>query len=197
MEYHEQSNWPLFQDAAEKIFNDWKHHRELKWAECAWSKLFEAGLTDCETELDRTLACIRLMALGGIYKDFCDHAWGEDIPPEFDAWVSYFDLNPFYVGLLLGRQDEVEFLFREPADGRYNNCMKRGCLYLSDFSREEIFRVLCPDPAVDAKKLYLALYETGYPADENENGPWEMTNANTRALKFVTDGLPRQRPYFE
>jgi hypothetical protein len=46
------------------------------------------------------------LALGGIYADFCDAAWGEYSAPSYSDWAFPLELDPFVVGQLYARLPE-------------------------------------------------------------------------------------------
>jgi hypothetical protein len=67
--------WDEVIDAAARAFNIWGNQPELGWAKRAWKIIEDCKLTTYDNEYDRCRVLFRLLALGGIYRGFCDVAW--------------------------------------------------------------------------------------------------------------------------
>jgi hypothetical protein len=98
--------WEDVAKAAGDIFNVWDGKPELQWAELAWQKLQEAGLTGFCGELERHIVLCRLLVLGGIYWDFCDRAWDQQADSPYDSVAEKLKLNAFILGRLYERLPE-------------------------------------------------------------------------------------------
>lgn len=189
-----ESNWEEFEDTAAEIFNVWMDGTELEWAKAVWVKLAEAGLTDYETELERTEVCIRLMTLGAIYHDFCHIAWEEGDIPSFCDWAESFAIQASQVGRLLEAACPAGFVESEAGCDEIE-FLEQAYLVLTDAERLNIHRALSPVPETDAPKVYLALHCTRRVSEEEDGDAWDVTGTNSAALCFVAEGFQRQRDY--
>src|SRR2546429_185370 len=97
--------WSEVSPAAEMAFAIWLGHPELEWACSAWKVLVRAGLATYRNERQRCHVVIRLLALGGLYHDFCAIGWEEYIEPEYVHWAQELGVTAFRVGQLVGRDD--------------------------------------------------------------------------------------------
>jgi len=70
----------------------------------SWEALAKRGLTSYSDQVERTLVFVRLMALGGIYLDFCELAFEEIHDAAYTMWASDLCLNTFRVAQCVGSQ---------------------------------------------------------------------------------------------
>jgi len=96
-------DWADVESVARLAFNVWVDQPELTWVKRASQVLTNAKLTTYQTELERYQVLFRLLALGGIYSDFCDAAWEEYSEPSYSDWAEPLELNPFVLGQLCAR----------------------------------------------------------------------------------------------
>jgi hypothetical protein len=94
--------WDEISHAAEEAFAIWSGQPELEWARCSWQALARAGLATYRNERERCQVAIRLLALAGLYHDFCAVAWEEYQEPQYVEWAEGLGIGPFRVGQLVG-----------------------------------------------------------------------------------------------
>ena len=93
--------WEDIAEAAARIFNVWiEKQPELEWAKTAWQHLREHGRTRYSTDVDWHVVQCRLLALGGIYRDFCQLAWDESAGKDYEFWAEGMKLDKFTLGRL-------------------------------------------------------------------------------------------------
>ncbi len=93
--------WENIAEAAACIFNVWsKQQPELEWAKSAWQHLREYGLTRYSTDVDRHVVQCRLLALGGIYQDFCQRAFDVSGNKDYQSLAEDMELDEFTLGRL-------------------------------------------------------------------------------------------------
>jgi hypothetical protein len=98
--------WDEVRDVASRAFHVWVEQPELAWAKSAWQLLADAKLTTYRSELERYEVFFRLLALAGIYSDFCDAAWEERSDLDYSSWAEPLKLEPFLLGQLYARLPE-------------------------------------------------------------------------------------------
>jgi len=128
--------WEDVSLAAEPIFRVWTDARELEWAKESWEALAKRGLTSYSDQVERTLVFVRLMALAGIYLDFCELAFDEIHDPAYAVWASDLSLSTFRVAQCVGPQ----FSKDEEADG--DQLLENALRILMDKAKSDIHRVL-------------------------------------------------------
>lgn len=69
--------WEEVARLADDAFDVWSGQPELLWAKQAWKVLAKAGLTAYRNKVEHHPVLFRLLALSGIYSDFCDVAFDE------------------------------------------------------------------------------------------------------------------------
>ena len=153
----------IHQGALHSLFHVWTEGRELRWAKKSWEALAKHGLTAYSDETEWTLAIIRLMTLGTIYREFCDLAWDEEYYPEYTIWASELDLNHFRVAQCLGS----EFARDSCADEK--ELLEHGVSELVDRARPEIHKALTAEFGGDSM-LFFSLWNTvDYRGDEEDD----------------------------
>jgi hypothetical protein len=80
--------WDEIKPVAEKIFGVWPSGSDLLLAQHAWEELATAGLTHCETDLERCQAIVRLLAFGAYYREFCAYAFDKGSVGEWREWIT-------------------------------------------------------------------------------------------------------------
>jgi hypothetical protein len=128
--------WEDVSREAEPIFRVWTGARELDWAKESWEALAKRGLTSYSDQVERTLVFVRLMALGGIYLDFCELAFEEIHDAAYTMWASDLCLNTFRVAQCVGSQ----FSKDEEADD--DQLLEDALRNLMDQARSDIHEVL-------------------------------------------------------
>lgn len=128
--------WEDVAPAARLGFSIWSGGAELEWAGRAWSALVEAGLARYRGELDRCRAAVRLLALAGIYSDFCLAAFDEDSPPDYATLAAELDVGPLRAGQLVGDDEAWDDQVDEEA------LIEDVVRSLADAARPEIVPVL-------------------------------------------------------
>jgi len=188
------SNWEDFDAVATRIFSVWVDGQEHAWAQRAWSKLAEKGLTGYSTEFERTQVCVRLMSLGAIYMDFCYHAWEENCVPDFSGWGKHLEIQPFQMGRLVQTRSTSDWIELEPfAD----ECgfLEQAYLKLTDSERPKIHTALC-NRSGDFVMLYLDLHQSRVVTSEDtEADACDVTAGNSVAFDFVQNRFARVRDY--
>jgi hypothetical protein len=109
-------DWSMVELAAKLAFDIWMGQPELIWAKKAFEVLVAAGLVEETDAFSRHLAFFRVLVLGGIYRDFCDAAWGETSWIDYSEWYEPDGIvSRFVIGQLFARtpdwdaDEEVEF----------------------------------------------------------------------------------------
>jgi hypothetical protein len=99
-------DWDDVAEVAPDIFSVWQDsNAELEWARRAWQILSLVGLTRHELEIDRVRACIRFLALGHLYHDWCSIVLDQresGFLERVTAFAGPLRIDPFYVGQLIG-----------------------------------------------------------------------------------------------
>ena len=103
----------LEEEFAKDLFNIWVSGSDYEWAQDAWRRLTDAGLTAFNDgdELERHRTVIRFLTLAAIYHRFCYASYREGC--ELDVLVRMIPtsdepdpdgacLNPFCIGQLVG-----------------------------------------------------------------------------------------------
>lgn len=96
-----------------EMCNLWVLDSGLVFAERAHAALAAAQLLDYTTPAEQHRAALRVLALGGMYRDFCAKAFDEEQEPEYEAWVG--TLLPDLLDALQTELDSAD----EPDDDAY------------------------------------------------------------------------------
>ena len=109
----------LDEELAKALFNVWISGADYEWAQDAWRRLTDAGVTafDDGDELERHRVVIRFLTLAAIYHRFCDSSFEEgteldvlagEIPTSDEPDPDGVCLNPFRIGQLVGDDSPAE-----------------------------------------------------------------------------------------
>ena len=192
-----------WEDPSVSMFDVWIGQPELAWARKAWAALESRGLTLFSNELERTRVLIRAMALGTIYREFCDVAFDDAWDAEYLIWADEMGLNSFRVAQLIGNDPEFS-----PDDDSDESSLLEAALYsLIDDERGEICKALCE--GFDGESmLFVSLYNSMHhekdqesdpdDIDESPPSPDDVLNTNItfeklRAFSWISEGMPRVR----
>jgi hypothetical protein len=145
--------WEDVSRDAEPIFRVWTDARELEWAKESWEALAKRGLTSYSDQVERTLVFVRLMALAGIYLDFCELAFDEIHDGAYTMWASDLSLNTFRVAQCVGSQ----FSKDEEADD--DQLLEDALRNLMDKARSDIHEAL-RSKFGDDSLLFVSLWNT-------------------------------------
>ena len=107
------------EELAKDLFHIWISGADYEWAQDAWRRLTDAGLTafDDDDELERHRVVIRFLTLAAIYHRFCDNSFREgteldvlagEIPTSDEPDPDGVSLNPFRIGQLVGDDSPAE-----------------------------------------------------------------------------------------
>lgn len=107
--------WVDVKKFAKDLFEVWCDGSELRWAETAWEHLVTADHANGKNWKEYCHARLHFLALATLYADWCYLAAEEQHDPEVQYYAEALELNPFYLGLLLGPDYEVG----EPEDEEY------------------------------------------------------------------------------
>jgi hypothetical protein len=154
--------WDDVSREAEPIFRMWTDARELEWAKESWEALGKRGLTSYSDEVERTLVFVRLMALAGIYLDFCELAFDEIHDAAYTMWASDLCLSTFRVAQCVGPQ------FSKDEDADDNQLLEDALRELMDKARSDIHEVL-RSKFGDDSLLFVSLWNT-VECERNELG---------------------------
>lgn len=174
--------WSEVEAAAKAAFNVWVEAPELAWAEQAWRILETHGLTDYSDDFERHTVAFRLLALGGIYRDFCAVYWEEPTDRLYSEWVASLDLSSLILGQLFGN------LADEPLAEDESEALAA----LVENERETVVDALRTGFGGDVK-LYESLARSRKPSntrpeDDSAEDPWETTFQNTAGYEWVSEG---------
>jgi hypothetical protein len=118
---------PLAHEAFKVWSTDWQYH----WAREAWSILADKGLTSYQGGLERAEVYLRMLALGCLYRDFCDLAADERHYREDWVWVEEVGLSadvfhPLTLGMMIGTDGERLLSEADdlPEDGSYQSIIE-------------------------------------------------------------------------
>jgi hypothetical protein len=145
--------WEDVSRDAEPIFRVWTDARELEWAKESWEALAKRGLTSYSDQVERTLVFVRLMALAGIYLDFCELAFDEIHDAAYTMWASDLSLSTFRVAQCVGSQ----FSKDEEADD--DQLLEDALRNLMDKARSDIHQAL-RSKFGDDSLLFVSLWNT-------------------------------------
>ena len=114
--YRNDLDWSVVDRLAKLAFDIWTGQPELIWAKKAFDVLAAAGLVEDTDAFSRQIAIFRVLALGGIYRDFCDAAWQERSWIDYAEWCEPDEIaDRFVIGQLFAKMpdwdedEEVEF----------------------------------------------------------------------------------------
>jgi hypothetical protein len=145
--------WQDVSRDAEPIFRVWTDARELEWAKESWEALAKRGLTSYSDQVERTLVFVRLMALAGIYLDFCELAFDEIHDGAYMMWASDLSLNTFRVAQCVGSQ------FSKDEEADEDQLLEDALRNLMDKARSDIHEVL-RSKFGDDSLLFVSLWNT-------------------------------------
>ena len=190
-----------WEDPSVSMFDVWIGQPELAWARKAWAALERRGLTLFSNELERTRVLIRAMALGTIYREFCDLAFDDAWDTEYPIWADEMGLNSFRVAQLIG--DE----FKLDDDDDESGLLESALYSLIDDERGDICKALCEGFDGESMlfvSLWNSMYDEKSPEDDpgDDEGfpesPEDVLNSNVtgeklRAFSWINEGMPRVR----
>jgi hypothetical protein len=183
-------DWSDVSQAAEGIFRIWQTQssKELDWANTAWIALGRAGLTKYSDEIEKTLVLVRFIALGTMFREFCELARDESFDTGLSDWLDLLEISPVRVGQVLGpgyRRDCEDFLDIDTA-----------LLDLIDEKRPGIFEALVKAFGNESS-LFSSLWRAtdGAEIEEPEEADYFILNDATaskmEAFEWITSGMPR------
>ena len=179
--------WDDIESVADRAFNVWVGTPEREWAKNMWLLLKKQDLTSYEDDFDWHHAVFRLLALGGIYRDFCAVAWDEHTDRWYWDWVDSIEINPLILGQLYGRETTED----------YDDELSSTLSVLVELERAKVVATLRESLGGDLE-LYNSLSTSRSQAvepDEEEAGGSESdhlepTGRNSNALFWVQEGCP-------
>ncbi len=179
--------WDEIESVADRAFSVWVGAPEREWAKNMWLLLEKHNLTCYEDEFGWHLAVFRVLALGGIYRDFCAVAWDEHTDRWYWAWVDSIEINPLILGQLYGRETTEE----------YDEELSSTLSVLVELERAKVVATLSESLGGDIE-LYNSLSTSrthGVDPDEEDIGDSEFdhlepTWGNSNALLWVQEGCP-------
>jgi hypothetical protein len=165
--------WDEVKPFARDLFKVWWDGSELQWAQTAWEHVIAAGYANGEMGKEYCQARLRLLALATLYADWCFLATDENPEPEVEGYVKVLALNPFYLGLLLEPDYEL--------DGQDRFGFHDDEIALANAVRE----LVCRERPIVAKallagfggpsQLFISLWRTQCPPVVQEDEPAEAT----------------------
>jgi hypothetical protein len=179
--------WTDIEPLANQVFHVWSEQPELKWAKRAWELLDQSGLTAYRNDVQKYAVQFRLLALSGIYADFCDRAFDEVSEIEYSM---EFELDRFVGGQLWARRPHLQFNVELDDDGEVLNL-------LVESYRGEVVRALLKGFGSDA-----ALYESLWKSPKADEGGDDQAGDDDdemftpealqgRAWEWVSEGCQR------
>lgn len=173
--------WAEVNGIAKELFRVWSDGSEREWAEVAWGHIIAVGYANGEHGKEYCRARLRFLALATLYADWCSIATEEEPEPEVYCYIETLKLNPFYLGLLLGPdyeldgQDRFDFYDDEIA-------LANAVLELVDKERPIVAEALLAGFGSPGG-LFVSLWRTQYPMieqrDELEENATPVTKAET------------------
>jgi hypothetical protein len=114
-----------------QAFRVWDTEWQYLWAQEGWSVLADQGLTSYDGFLDRAEVYLRVLALGCLYRDFCDIVADEHHDREDWMWIDEVGLqadvfHPLALGMMIGTDGESRMIEAEklPEDGYYQSIIE-------------------------------------------------------------------------
>ena len=155
--------WDEVAPVAPDAFGKWTHGRELLWAEVAWNKLAQQGLTTFVDELDRCRVAARFVALALIYND-----WSGIVDEEYDeldlaTLAGEIEINAFRLGQLIGASKTLNSVYEE------SELVERAIAHLADVERPTVAKALLTGFGSE-ESLFLSLWRINYPAPSQDEG---------------------------
>lgn len=188
--------WDEVEGAARAIFSVWAYGREFEWAKECWRHFQAAGLATYEGEFETTVAYLRLVTLGRVYREFCAVMWDEDTTdyPLTDL-AEELSINPVALGILAAREVEQDFDGAEDEHQLRERSLSSAITIL----RPEVFACLLEAYGGDLQ-LYSRMAATqnsqdgeSEERDQEENlfdsSIFQPTGRNASALSYVSNGF--------
>jgi hypothetical protein len=172
-------SWHDVEAAADTIFclySDRRH--ELSWARVAWETLVSAGLARYSSSVERHQVLFRLLALGGIYNDFC---LASDVGFEYEYlyWTDELEIDHFVVGRIYER-------LHDPADEDDDIAFEDTLTELVEHERWTVVKAL-EEACGSANALYLFLCASiPEPESEDEDRP-EVSDAVYSSIETLIE----------
>ncbi|HQH53731.1 MAG TPA: hypothetical protein PKY01_14980 [Candidatus Hydrogenedentes bacterium] len=144
-------------------FTVWVDSPELVWFAKAWRGLAAAGLTAYSNEEEKHWVCIRAVALGIMYGEYCYLEWEQYCDPPSCIYELYHDEEMSHVRI--GNMADREFETNEAED------MELFCLAVLDLVsqvRIEVYDAICKEFG-DPTTLYAGLYASREEDNDQEN----------------------------
>jgi hypothetical protein len=94
------------EDVEEALAQAFQDVHEQRWAREAWAGLIKLGLADYSTEMERSDAAVRFIALAGFYNDWQEQTEECDRPFERVGILAAFNLTSFRLGQLIGHHPD-------------------------------------------------------------------------------------------
>ena len=183
-------DWGELATAAEDIFRVWRSQtrKELDWANTAWIALSRGGLTKYSDELEKTRVLVRFVALGAIFREFCELSRDEIFDTDPSEWADSLEISPIRIGQGLGPD------YQRNSEGFLD--LESALSDLLDDSRSEIFDALVKAFGNESL-LFSSLWRAsdGSEIEELEEEDKVILNridpSKMRAFEWVTNGMPR------
>ena len=175
--------WAEVAALAQKIFSVGPGPAGQKWAEAAWDMVLRGGLADYANGFERGEACIRFLALGEIYLDFCRQAWQAEKDFHYLAWGKEIGLDLLQIIMMIGPEERLD-----PVD-QEEELFSLGLKYLMDESRGELISLLKKESG-GSKPLFLSLWKLNHP-DQVRSVPEifrGLTPSEHKALSWLEQG---------
>lgn len=173
------------EDAANQIIGGvWLTNRNVQFAKSCWKIFDELGLTKYSNDLERNIVCLRIVALGRIYREFHGINGDEYIEPNYEEWAELLNITGFRLGQLIGMDED--FLNEEDDFANFINAIG----YLSDKYRNEVYTALVKG-FIGVDSFFYELFKTSlddeeeYDLDEDES---DKTNG-TPSFDEVLDDI--------
>lgn len=176
--------WEDVEAPASKMFRVWVDGGELHWARECWSHFAEAGLNRAGCIIETTTTYLRLVELSRIYEEFSGFAWDENPETPLGYLAEDLEIHPIALGMIAS-----EFLRENMQDfqddtGLHQAALESAC----SAQRLEIFRCLS-NAYGGAECLYSRMFHTHPSAVADDDSEFEVTQANSAAFEFVTNGF--------
>lgn len=179
--------WKDVAAPAAELFRVWVVGDERAWAEKAWDCLRRAGLTKFATVIEETRVRLRLVALAGLYADFCRIGCDEEFEKESGRWAYEMELSPFRVAQMVGAD------FESDANASDDDLFDWAVARLVEQEREQIGKALVAGFGDEGKLLDALFASAGFDRDEQDDdiedsGP--EPDKSQRVMEWLLQGLP-------
>lgn len=159
----EQITWVVISDAASSMFNIMGHNKEVGFAENVWQKFSELGLTSYSNSFESIKIKILFLALGHLYKDFCNLAYDKHTIFNYRFLLTMMNIDEFTLGRFYQEYIKPKEI-KIPDDFSSSKALEE----LSKYFRKDIYKLLFK-VCGSSFGLFISLWRSTYPYSDEDN----------------------------